>query len=806
MANTVISTSVIGNATIATGEYLSITPTGALTGTANVTGDLAQVYVAGAIISATSINFSSGFSMRLTNTGSIFGGTFFTGYSDTPVVTNSGFMNGLSFDSNFGTNYLTNSGAIHAFVAAYGSSQNRFINSGEIFSATTYAVQLSGTGFSVITNTGTLSGNVYGVYASPTLTLNNSGVITGTTFAVFHALNTNVATITNTSTGILGGGVQLGLGNDVLRNSGEVSGNVYMNGGHDLVDNRGGSITGSVLLEVGDDTFYGGDNREEAYGSAGLDFLGGGGGDDYLDGGADADQIYGEAGNDTLIGWTGVDFLNGGAGNDTVWGQADADSLLGDDGDDILIGGDGGDVLDGGAGFDIVSYSDAVGVGATVDLEDMSLTFGAALGDTYLDIEGIEGSALPDSLLGDGAANLLRGAAGGDILDGRAGADRLEGGAGNDLLYGGAGGDLLDGGSGFDRASYVESAEAVQVYLNGIVGVGGDAAGDTLIRVENLIGSNGDDALFGSSLANEIIGGAGADYLNGLAGNDQLYGEAGDDTLCGRSGADYLDGGVDGVDTADYTGSSGAVQVSLGAGTATGGDAQGDTYYSIENFIGSSLDDVLVGDLGVNALSGGSGADVLIGGGGADALNGGLGVDTANYSSSPTRVRVNLTTGVALDADAQGDTFVAIENLGGTAFNDVLTGSAGANAISGAGGNDQLNGGAGADSLMGDAGADAFAFTTTLGAANVDTILDFSVADDIIWIDNAVFTGLINGVLAAGAFKIGAAATDADDRIIYDNATGALYFDADGNGAGAAVQFAALASGLAMTNADFLVN
>ncbi|HEY5713626.1 MAG TPA: hypothetical protein VIT38_17150, partial [Allosphingosinicella sp.] len=114
----------------------------------------------------------------------------------------------------------------------------------------------------------------------------------------------------------------------------------------------------------------------------------------------------------------------------------------------------------------------------------------------------------------------------------------------------------------------------------------------------------------------------------------------------------------------------------------------------------------------------------------------------------------------------------------------------------GFGGNDSLNGGP---------GADMFVFNSALGAGNVDAIADFTVGSDKIMLDDAIFTGLALGALPAGAFRSGASAADADDRIIYNPATGALFFDPDGNGGAVGVQFATLATGLAMTAGDFLV-
>ncbi|MGD9978957.1 MAG: calcium-binding protein, partial [Hyphomonadaceae bacterium] len=109
----------------------------------------------------------------------------------------------------------------------------------------------------------------------------------------------------------------------------------------------------------------------------------------------------------------------------------------------------------------------------------------------------------------------------------------------------------------------------------------------------------------------------------------------------------------------------------------------------------------------------------------------------------------------------------------------------------------------GSDRLAGGAGADAFVFSTALGAGNVDEITDFSVVDDTIQLDRSIFTAIGSGALDPDAFHIGSAAADAEDRIVYNSATGALYYDADGSGAGAAVLFATLSTGLALTQADF---
>ena len=130
-------------------------------------------------------------------------------------------------------------------------------------------------------------------------------------------------------------------------------------------------------------------------------------------------------------------------------------------------------------------------------------------------------------------------------------------------------------------------------------------------------------------------------------------------------------------------------------------------------------------------------------------------------------------------------------NLVGLGGNDRLFGGVGADTLQGGIGNDFHNGGAGVDTIMTGTGFDTILFNAPLGLANFDRVLDFAPAFDTMQLENAVFTGLTQGAfLPAADFVIGAAAADATDRIIYNSATGNLFFDADGTGAAAQVLFA----------------
>jgi Ca2+-binding RTX toxin-like protein len=328
----------------------------------------------------------------------------------------------------------------------------------------------------------------------------------------------------------------------------------------------------------------------------------------------------------------------------------------------------------------------------------------------------------------------------------------------------------------------------------------------------------------GTSGANTLVGTAFADTLNGLGNNDKLYAGGGNDVLDGGAGNDTMSGGsgndsyyvnsagdviVEGVGrgTADtvatnvtFTLTAGA-EVELLRTTSNGGTTALD-------LTGNAYAQTIVGNAGVNILSDG-------GKGGADTLNGLGGNDLYRvYNTADVIVETSTTDAadrVMAAVHYSLGTGVRVEQLttnGSSGTSGIyLVGNEFAQEITGNAGNNRLEGKGGHDILRGLGGNDTFAFASTLGAANVDTILDFNVSDDRFLLSDSVFKALTPGTLSATAFRANTTglAEDADDRIVYESDTGNVYYDANGSASGGSVLFAKVTIGLALTNADFSV-
>jgi Ca2+-binding RTX toxin-like protein len=349
--------------------------------------------------------------------------------------------------------------------------------------------------------------------------------------------------------------------------------------GDDILCGLGGNDTLRGL--EGNDLLLGGDNKDTLLGGAGNDTFDGGTGVDttsFADGpvasgvtanlatgtatnaqlGSDTfvpvspggcstvenltgsgynDSLTGDACNNTLYGANGGDSLTGGGGADLLQGVAGNDSLSGGDGSDLLEPGTGDDPSNnGGNGFDTLAYVDVTTGGVNINLVGGTAT-GTATGGAGSDVftpstlEAYYGSNSADTLTGDTGSNLLYGLGG---------ADAISGGGGNDTMGGGAGADSIDGGGGVDSSTYYTAPSGATVDLSaGTASADGTGSADSLISVENVLGSNaGGDSITGSAGSNALYGLGGNDSLSGLGGNDYLDGGAGTDTLNGGDGTD----------------------------------------------------------------------------------------------------------------------------------------------------------------------------------------------------------------------------------------------------------------------------
>jgi Ca2+-binding RTX toxin-like protein len=409
-------------------------------------------------------------------------------------------------------------------------------------------------------------------------------------------------------------------------------------------------------------------------------------------------------------------------GIEDVRGSSHDDIITGNSSDNVIEGGYGADTIDGKGGFNTVSYAhSAAPVNISMNAPGVVQHGGDAEGDRLYSIEGIIGSAGDDTINGSFGGN-----------------NTIEGGAGADILMGAV--TSIDSHHiDVNTVSYLHSSAGVEINLGEVLQHGGDAEGDQLVLVGN------------TGAFDNVIGSQFADQLTGNAFNNHLGGEAGNDTLYHTTGGDIIDGGADSdtyfvgqLSSAQSFGNDG-VYIDLQDGAQVYfADGSHDTLYGIENLVGSQKGDVLQIDptSGINGttIQGGGGDDViggsasndfLYGDPGRDTITGGAGADyidggyeantqmsnTANYNTSASGVAVFLQNldaasnpiagpGRGFLGDAQGDVLVNIQNLTGSAYNDVLVGDAGNNILTGGDGNDHLIGGPGQDTLIGGPGDD----------------------------------------------------------------------------------------------------
>jgi Ca2+-binding RTX toxin-like protein len=442
----------------------------------------------------------------------------------------------------------------------------------------------------------------------------------------------------------------------------------------------------------------------------------------------------------------------------------------------------------------------------------------------------------------------INGTSASETLYGTSGADTINGQGGNDNIKGGGGADTIDGGTGFDMVFYSDSTAGVSVNLATGRGIGGTAEGDTFVNVEAVWGSSFNDTLTGNDGINDLYGNDGNDVLKGGGGADGLDGGSGNDILKGGGGADYLAGGA-GTDTADYSGSAAVngtmgVFVNLQDNLAYYGEAEGDTFSSIENVTGSAYDDYLTGTdvangfrgndgndtffaLGGNdVLDGGNGNDILEGGAGADTMTGGAGDDTyyvdnaadvINDLAGQGRDAVYVTASYALAAANEIEYLYSYEpqgtaalNLSGNDFGQFIMGTDGGNVLRGFGGADTLDarggfdqlfggdgadiltGGGGPDDLIGGLGADMFVYFDMSDTGTVpgtfDVIHDFNKAEgDVINVSPMDSNPLIDGV-QHWTFVGGAPLTAPGQiSVANDGVDTLLLFNTDTDGAAEAV-------------------
>jgi Ca2+-binding RTX toxin-like protein len=471
------------------------------------------------------------------------------------------------------------------------------------------------------------------------------------------------------------------------------------------------------------------------------------------------DGVIGTNAADILIGgsdsrgYNGVLFehLNGFAGNDIIAGNAAALSPTLSPGGTGIV-----NLLD----QDRATY-EASTSGVRVHLGLGTAQDGQGGSDLLFDITHVRGSAFNDMLIGGNEQN-----------------DYFE------SFEGRGGDDYINGGTGFDEARYSSAASAINANLATGIVQDGDGGTDVLLSIERIRGSVFDDIMVGSSGNDAFVGFKGNDTIDGGAGFDRVeFGNSTSHVQCKGVDRDPRPPGPDSSTTAGAT-----------YETRWSGSRRCAVRSTTTALTGSGLNEFFDGR------------------GGNDTIAGGGGIDGAGYSGAfgAVTVDLNLSVGTATGADGTDD-LTGIENIVGSFYSDTLTGDANANRLEGAATKYWTYANTGTtdnDTLTGGAGSDVFVFNSALDATyNVDEITDFVSGTDKIELDDAIFAGLLVGSGSAANFagNIGAVPADTNDFLLYDTATGALYYDADGNDGGLAVQFAQLTGAPTLSASDFVI-
>ncbi|MFK7876367.1 MAG: hypothetical protein AB8B71_11395 [Paracoccaceae bacterium] len=517
---------------------------------------------------------------------------------------------------------------------------------------------------------------------------------------------------------------------------------------------RGSSADNSLVSGAGADTVIGFDGNDLISALEGGDLIDAGRGDDLIFAGSGDDTVRADfdsdAGNDVILGEEGDDLIVDLQGDNQITGGQGDDTVTTGTGDDIYL--IEGEADPDGSNSDLNGGRDSWTAGAGNDLLDVS-NFGAGVSADLSALSGIlettdQGSfdpAGPTRILATftGVENLT-GTDFGDILLGSADANVITAEAGDDRLSGRAGDDTLDGGLGRDVAIYRTEGGSARVSVNLDTGIATDSFGntDTLIDIEDIQGTDFNDALTGDAQDNRLTGFAGDDILVGGAGIDTADysledGTSGVEVTLDSFAAFDTYGDLDRVfdietfiltDKADmFTGADSSVNIEIGAGNDT--------------ITGSSEADVIVSGLGTNTIDGAGGDDTYIYANGSnDFFDGGSGFDTLNFINSTLPVALDMPGGIVfrLNSAQQLMTFDGIEQVAGSVLddglfgfngddvligwagndrilgrnaNDTLFGNSGDDTLEGGNGDDEIHGGSGNDTVLGEAGADTYFYT-----------------------------------------------------------------------------------------------